>query len=290
MGLNEQTDQGGGAQGGELSQTARDILARAGVGGQGADASASSVGGQPTTQQFEVDVGGVKRTVKMEELVGAFTERDKVRQRMEQAEAALAELGDLKAVRALQQQIQSMDPRRRSKVLELMTGGDEDDGADDESLDDVVNTAFGKQGGKQQPARNDSALAERLARLEAATQALAAEANGRFAQQRQATLADSVKQLMGQFPVFRDNPDAAAFAQDSIITQLLHGDAEEPERVVQNAASKLQQLLTSREMRDRERLGVAPTLPQLPKGAGSARGLKDGTIRRLAQQALRQRG
>lgn len=272
-----------------LSDTAKGLLARAGVELPN-EPAAGSVEGQPDSpKEMLVDVGGAKRTVKVDELVAAFTEREKSVQATKAAEARLAELGDLNSIRALKQTIDSLDGRRRQKVLALLAGDE-----DEEDLDQGIRSAASGES-------DDGAIRDGLRPAEGiskaqfdelyrAVQVLAQREGGRMVSEKKQTLAEKIQAEMSQYPVFSGNEHAAAFARDSIITQLTHQEGD-VSASVREAAARLQGMLDRRREELMEEVGVPRSMVQpADKRQLSAKGLKSGAVRRLAEEAIRNFG
>lgn len=276
---------GQGDAGGGRSVIA-DIAARAGIAGDPEQGAHADVAGQPDQEAVvTVDDGGVKRSVKMTDLVSAFTAREQSNAAMERVKAQLAELGDLSSVRALQQAIEGLDAGRRKKVFELLAGQDEPDDGD---IADAVRSAAGQ---RQRSGREveEPELSKHLKLLTDVVSGLAARENGRIAQEKTATLSQQIDAQMQQYPVFSTNAVAAQFARQSVISQLAVRPDATPEQLVRDAAGQLQKMLNERQRDLREQVGVPRTLvrPEDKKGLNAA-GLKSGAVRRLAEKLLNQ--
>lgn len=277
------------AQSGPLSPTAQKILAQAGVLQETQQNGQARVGEPEAPQELEVDVGnGVKRRVRVDELVDTFRRRLELDTTKQMLDQRLAEMGELQAVRALHDRIGSLDASRRQQVLSLLQGAEAQRPPSDDVDEEVVREAFGDGARGQQPSRG--LQDPRIDRLEQAIQALAAAENGRRREQEALTTGQRVDALMTEFPVFRDGDAAArAFAKDSIMAQIAaapRGTALED--VVHRAAAKMQEIVARHQAAAMEDLGV-PTQPrqQVPAGVLTAKGLKSGAVRQLAMEMLR---
>lgn len=278
------------AQPGNLSPEARQILAQAGALQEAQQPGQARVGEPEAPQELEVDMGdGVKRRVRVADLADTYRRRLELDNTKQVLEQRLAEMGELHAVRALQERIGSLDATRRQQVLSLLQGTPQDPPAGEDTDEEIVREAFGDSARGKQPSRGLQPD-PRIERLEEAIQALAAAENGRRREREVQTTGQRVDALMTEFPVFRDGDEAArAFAKDSIMAQVAaapRGTALED--VVHRAAAKMQEIVARRQAAAMEDLGV-PTQPRtkIPDGVLTAKGLKSGLVRQLAMEQLR---
>ena len=230
-----------------------------------------AVVGNTEPREFEVDVGGVKRRVPVEQLVQAWRTRDQVEESQKAANAALAQASQNQALKQFQERLASLPAARRAQILQLMDG---EAPAADDGLPNFDDNAPGES--------PTSALEAKLARLEQATNIMAGHVGKQMQEHRQQTLGQRVEQLMGEFPVFRGaDPAAVAMAQDSIMTQVSLGNSD-PEAIVQSTARKLAEMQVAREQRERERLGVRPMMAPADKRVLTGAGMKSGQLRAAA--------
>lgn len=241
-----------------------------------------------------MDVGGVKRVIKVTDLVSAFTEREQTATAKKTIEDRLAELGDLNSIKALKGRIDQLDTPRRTKVLALLAG--EDGGGDGDDLGDAIDAELRDQRNGRANRRDDDDDAERLPPqvakrfefIEGVLQSLAKEANGRFEVTRKTTLGSQVDEQMGQYPVFEDKV-AAGMAKQSIMGMLAQDAEASPEKITRSVAGTLQGLLNQRQADTVESLGGQRSMKigEADKPALTATGLKAGITRRLAERVLR---
>lgn len=280
----------GGRPGAEAGSSAVDALAeRIGQAGGGEPQNQGDIDGQTGTKELTVDVGGVERVVKIDELVAAFRDREKATKALQTVQERMQELGNLDTLRKLEEQIGSLDPRRRAKVMDLLTGA-EDDGEGD--LEDHFDAAFGEgrrpQRSVAKPAsKEERELLARLDYLEKGMQAFAAREMSRIKEEQSTSLSSQVDQEMSQYPLFKQNAVAASLAKDSIMAMLAADSAAAPDKVVRSAAGRLQDLLNQRQQQMNEESGVPRTMVQPEqKKVLNAQGLKSGAVRRLAESFL----
>ena len=236
--------------------------------------------------------GGVKRRVSVAELGETFRRRQEIETARQAVDARLAEMGELQAVKALQDRISGLDASRRQKVLSLLQGSEADGDDDDEVDTAIVREAFGDsaRNGNSPDLRGWSP--SRLEQLEQAVRALAHIENGRQREVQTQTTGQRVDALMSEFPIFKTGSDAVReFAKDSIMSQIAAAPRGTPiEEVVHRAAAKLKEVEDRAQARTLGALGVQPTRPtaKVADGVLTAKGLKSGDIRRLATQFLQQ--
>ena len=264
----------------------RILGASAGTAGDPA-AGQETVVEQTATKDFEVDVGGVKRRVPVDDLVKAYMARTETAASKEALEKRFAEIGDLQSVRALQERISSLDAAKQRRVLELLQGEGADDQEPEETGDEIDRTLGGAPRSRED-APLSRVLQQRFDQMERAVQALAARENGRLQTEHKQTTGERVDALMRQYPIFKDEKSAAAreFAKDSIMTQLLTRQGVDPEVVVQEAASKLQAFAQKAQDEVREEVGVPRRLEGLPKGGPKGAHLRSGALRKIAQNLI----
>lgn len=270
-----------GSGGGALDAIAARILQ---AGGEG-DSQQGDIGGQAGLKELKVDVGGVERVVKVEDLVAAFNDRETTTKTMQQVNDRMQELSRLESVRKLEEQIGSLDPARRAKVLNLLAGDDEDD-----DIDDHVQAAFPKArqpNGSDRDSTVERDVASKLSYMEQALQTLAAREMARIREENHNSLASKVDREMAQYPLFKQNAVAASMAKDSIMAMLAADQSAKPETVVRSAAGKLQELLNLQQQALNEESGVPRTMVrQEHKPLLTADGLRSGALRKIAEQYL----
>jgi len=270
------------------------VLAAAGVtgaqGSDGADPPVVEERGSP--KEVEVEVGGVKKRVAIDELTRLYNERDKVAAARKALDDSLAEQGDLQSVRALRERLQGLDVSRRQKILALLSGeGPEQDDEEQSSADDVEAEAFGDKLRARSPATNGISR-EEFEQVRQAVKALASFENHRLGQQRELSTSERVDAAMKQFPVFAEMTDPALlhFAKRSIMEQVLGSQDQPVESVVQAAASALQGFRKKAEADALEGTPVPrQTVIAAPKGGWRAQHMRDGSLRKAAEAALAQR-
>jgi len=266
------------------------IAAEAGVGGkQKPEGQAPVVDQTASLKDLEVDVGGgVKRRVPMEDLVKAYNQRTELDTSKQAVQRALAEMGELESLRSLKETLANLDGPRRKRLLELLTPGNGRAADDDESLADE---AFGDGNSSRANGHADDrlqAVLDRLDRNDQVLTALATRENGRLRAERTEDTGQRVDKLMAQYPVFKEDV-ARVFAKDSIMSKVAEAKAQSPEAIegiVQNAAAKLQELVTRKLQEGREEIGVPRTMEGVPKGGFKAGDLRSGKLREIAQRLL----
>ena len=268
-----------------------EIAARVVANGTPSSGDDGIIGEQAEQQKLTVDVGGVQRTVTMEELTAAFNDREQTLATRKTLDERLAELGDLNSVKRLNQQIGTLDHKSRAKVMAILSGQGDDD--DDDSMEDAVRQELRRQPGAQDEEDGDEPrgvprdFAKKFDYLQEVVMALAKRENTRVVTETKATLQSRVETEMSQYPLFQQDPVAASLAKDSIMAMLAADQSAEPDKVVRSAAGRLQELLTQRQQDAAASLGVPRTMvqPQERKGL-NAEGLRTGVVRKLAERLL----
>lgn len=290
MSTNREAEVSAPATPGSLSPQAKSLLAQAGIAPSQQQSGQERVGQPEAPQELEVDAGGgVKRRVRVEDLVSTWQQRQDLDTRRQALERQMAEIGDVQAVRALREQLEGLSPQKRQQVLALLQGAEPDGGSgDDDSADAIVREAFGNSERSGAPASLPPELRREWDTMKQAVMALASEANGRHREQQVKTTGERVDALMAEFPVFRDGgAPLKGLAKDAIMAQIAAAGRGAPiEDVVHRAAARYQELTAQAQEAQEPHLGV-PTLPRPPAAALTAKGLKSGAIRQLAMDMLK---
>lgn len=248
------------------------------AGGQGA------VVGTAKPAELEVDVGGAKRLVRVEDLVQAYVTRDQAEASRKAAETALAQASQFAGLKELGDRINGLSASKRAQLMQVLEGGDE---PEPDTVERRVARALGADDGSSEHQSELAALREMVQRQEQALSILAGSHMEAVREKQAASLSATVDQLMASYPAFRGNPAAALMAKDSIMAQASARGAD-VEAVVKQAASKLTELATREETRRREELGVRPTMaPEIQKRVLTGPGLKAGAVRQAAMDFIR---
>lgn len=202
------------------------------------------VGGANSIDTVEVDWGGAKRRVPLQELVKKAQEHDKALAKANTVEEMLQKQS---AAAAFMKVIDSIPPEHQAAFAEVLrnpslalklVGQPPGKPAADEAvdLDEFVN-------GQDQQPRRQAPESEELRTLQRGVKVLLEDLQGRRQQEQQQTLAQRVDQSMAGFPVFEETKAGAKFARQSIMTQLAQNPSVNPDEIVAAHAAQLHGLL-----------------------------------------------
>lgn len=290
MSTNREAEASAPAAPGNLSPQAQSLLAQVGAAPSQQQSGQERVGQPEAPEELEVDAGGgVKRRVRVADLVSTWQQRQDIETRQQALQRQLAEIGEVQGLRAMREQLEGLSPQNRQKVLALLQGAESDGGSGDEdAADAIVREAFGEGERNGSPASLPPEFLREWGTVKQAVQALATEANGRYREQQVKSTGERVDALMSEFPVFRDGgAPLKGLAKDAIMAQIAAaGRGASIEDVVHRAAARYQELTAQAQAQEPVHLGV-PTLPRPPAAALTAKGLKSGAIRQLAMDVLK---
>lgn len=259
----------------------------AGLGaGQQPNAGSTQVSAQPTPpEEVEVDVEpGLKKRVPMKELRDAYVARTQVERDREAVKAGLAKIAHMPGVQRLYDQLQSLSPAQTAQVLAIVEGkppsSTNGHARPARTADDEIEAALDDT----QPPAAAGVHDDRLNRMERALEILASRESQRINGEREQSTGSRVDKLMGDYPVFRQTPEAAAFAKDFIMTQVLHADGEpDLDGIVRQAASKLLGLQQKKQQAETVSSRTTHLAPEVTSRL-NAKGLKAGHVREIARR------
>lgn len=285
-----------------VSATALDILAKAGIGTQpGTGQGAKDPGGEQPPSELTVDLGdGVQRTVKVEDLVGAFRSREQTAALNAALDSKMRQFGDVEGIQEMRERIGKMKPAHRAKVLEILQDPDvldgneqaeTEDGGDEDAADQVVQRLQGKQPRVNRKAGTVEIDAAEYEQLKQVVLHLAGAEQTRMESGRKQSMAEQVRTTMASYPLFKgpENAVAASLAEDAVLAQLTADPAVGVENAVKSVARKLHAMQTKAQQTMLDEAGIThpSVLPQPPKGGfRGANSLANGGPARAARQAL----
>lgn len=282
----------------ELSAAARQILEQAGVRPQARGQEPGQAGEPQTPQSLTIKVGGVDKTVSIDDLTKAYLDSGNLAATKQALDQQFAKLGDINALQQLQTAIEGMPAPKRQRLFDLIQGQDdaEDEGETDED-DDEIGAANRRtldrltNGKKERAPGRDP----RIDQLWEAVTALVERESQRVETDRQATARQRVQELMPSYPLFKAgtaqfDPVAAGMAEETILTMLTANPQADVAQTVQRVAQRFQQLTDTRNAKVLEESGIRPPnpvqLPPPPRGGFTANQMKSGELRKLAAQAI----
>lgn len=285
------------------SATALQILANAGHGPTpGTGQGAKDPGGAQPPSELTVDLGdGVQRTVKVEDLVGAFRSREQTAALNAALDSKMRQFGDVEGIQEMRAHIGKMKPAHRAKVLEILQNPDVldgneqaeiEDGGDEDAADQVVQRLQGKQPKVNRKAGTVEIDATEYEQLKQVVLHLAGAEQTRMETGRKQSMADQVRSTMASYPTFKgpENAVAASLAEDAVLAQLTADPSLGVENAVKSVARRLHALKTNAQQTMLEDAGIQhpSVLPQPPKGGfRGANSLANGGPARAAREALR---
>jgi len=191
-----------------------------------------------------VDWGGVRRKVKIGDLVEAARKGESLEQReraldeklqqMAQQTALLQKLDSLEPPQAQMLGYLLQDPSRLSALAQAPQPASPPAEAEDEdNLDDLI-SGHKKRGGKMTPEMQQ--LLQRMAQMERTTAQLHRFANDELGKRHEQTRKQRVEEVMGSFPVFGESPALHKLALDHILTSLTTNPSQSIDDLVATVA------------------------------------------------------
>lgn len=262
-------------------------LAEAVSKGQGPSAPAAPGGqpNQPTTQEVEIDDGGVKRRVPVTEIQKVWAQKASLDQQARALEERFRQAGQDESLRALRNQLEQLPPSRRAKIAALMAGEDDGDDGGQDPTERLIRSSLGATDDDPQPQQR---LPREFEELRNVVYSLAHEANQRHQETRRQTMGQQVDKLMAEYPVFRGEKAAASFAKDSVMSAIAANPQADMESLVRSAAARLQELQAPRPETSEVRRGFPSAA--LNGVRPNAEAMKRGDIRKAALSFLRSQG
>jgi len=272
-----------------LSDAARTILEKVGMRQEPPAAEAPQDKGSQQPTELEIDHGGIKRRVKVEDLTKAFTEREQTLAAAQAIQKQLAEAGKDQSLAALRDAIDGLDADRRAKVFSILQGTDEPEAPEDDEIDGLPPGRKPAQRSTPQPTFDEG----RFSQLERAVQALAGIANKNHQTELHTTRQQQVRKLMESIPLFKNDPGAAGLAEDHILLKLATDPNATLEQVMVSTAQRLQQLQDAAKRGVVDEAGIPlprglrlPEMPKPKRQGDLGRALRGGDVRKAAERAF----